>query len=170
MNSHWNLTLAIGYGKITGNPSTENLALPFEVALIATQTLQTKSKELTTMGQNLDENFDQMDRPYEFTKHVENLLKLRQDLWAGCVALSEAYVSAEKMGASFAQAEQLGVLLNKAYDELDQADDILLKNLDLLACIADTEFLSQCRGVLAGDYAEILPWWLDGRIERAAAQ
>jgi len=62
--------------------------------------------------------------------------------------------------------------VNRYVDALAVFDEALQtpENLALLSTLVNLPLLENWRQSLAGDYKEVLPWWLDGTLERAAQQ
>jgi CRISPR-associated endonuclease/helicase Cas3 len=97
------------------------------------------------------------------------LLEARMEAWAAYVAIDEAYqVSVEDRSprqAAFGQA------LDEVLDRLEEFDRELQAQADLLAAgIARYPLLTNWRESLGPAYREVLPWWLDGRLEDEAAR
>jgi CRISPR-associated endonuclease/helicase Cas3 len=94
------------------------------------------------------------------------LLEARMQAWGVYIAIDEAYqVSVEDRSA---EKDELGRALDEVLDRMAEFDRELQARTDLLARIARYPLLENWRGSLGADYREVLPWWLDGRLEEEA--
>ena len=85
---------------------------------------------------------------------LSGLLHARMDAWAASIHLDA--VAEESATAS----------VDAAIDRFDRA---LCRREDELSTLASTRLLSNFRSMLAPEYSDPLPWWLDGRLEERAA-
>jgi len=94
------------------------------------------------------------------------LLEARMESLFVLEALSEAQEASWNEPASI----PLWDAVNRYVDALAAFDEALQtpENLALLSTLVNLPLLENWRQSLAGDYKEVLPWWLDGTLERAA--
>lgn len=109
---------------------------------------------------HLGERWEGAVDPAEGDEYCARLLQFRMDLWAAEVALDRSL------------ADTPGDTLEREVDRFDEAvgrfDLALEGQADLLSTITGTRLLDNWRAMLAEEYREDLPWWLDGTLEDAA--
>jgi hypothetical protein len=128
-----------------------------DIAMRAFDNLLLRVADLTTSANQLGDFFDSSDVPSGAEDSCLDLLHSRMDVWAGCIALIEAlHDTQDAMG------------LDRLIDALADCDRAMQAQAELLAVAAETELLDTWRGCLANEFAQALPWWLDGTPERAA--
>ena len=97
---------------------------------------------------------------------VASLLHARMDAWAASLQLDDV---AEHVDDDAIRSELEAAMdtFDIALERLDRAIDM---RQDYLSTLAGTRLLSNLRGMLAPEYHDPLPWWLDGRLEAKAAE
>ncbi|MFM8498122.1 MAG: hypothetical protein ACKOEM_21770, partial [Planctomycetia bacterium] len=97
---------------------------------------------------------------------VAGLLHARMDSWAALLQLDDVL---EHCSDTADRAN-----LEKAFEEfeaaLDDFDRALFTRQDYLATLTGTHLLDNFRSMLAAEYRDPLPWWLDGRVEAMSAE
>jgi hypothetical protein len=86
------------------------------------------------------------------------LLEIRTDAHATCLALDEAYAAALYEG--LAEAPAMGRRMHQVRRLIDILDGNLRKSIPLLRLAASTQLLKNWRRLLAPEYREMIPWWM----------
>lgn len=97
---------------------------------------------------------------------VAGLLHVRMDSWAALLQLNDVLEHCSNDGDRAALAAATGDL-EAAIDRFDRA---LFARQDYLATLTGSHLLDNFRGMLAPEFRDQLPWWLDGRLEAKAAE
>ncbi len=119
-------------------------------------------------ARRLEEKLLAADGEVEENERCFGLLEARMQAWGIYVAIDEAYqVSVEDRGS---KKDELGRAIDEILERMAEFDRELQARTDLLARIARYPLLENWRRSLAAEYADPLPWWLDGRIEEEAAR
>jgi len=94
------------------------------------------------------------------------LLQSRMDSWAAFIAIDEAYEDAHRDADP--QLARFDAVVQSLLDALDRFDRVLQtgESLEILSVTTDTELLRNWRLLLADEYRECPPWWLDGTLEQ----
>ena len=141
----------------------------FGVSPEADFTLNPRAFEMASTGliEKLSRMLRRMDRVIEKTSASETareaalqLLELRTDTHATCLALDEAYAAALYEGK--AEATAMGRRMHQVRRLIGILDGNLRKNIPLLRLAASTQLLKNWRRLLAPGYRALPPWWLDG--------
>jgi hypothetical protein len=130
-------------------------------------TLDPRAFEMASTGliEKLSRMLRRMDRVIEKTSATETaretalqLLELRTDTHATCLALDEAYAAALYEGK--AEATAMGRRMHQVRRLIGILDGNLRKNIPLLRLAASTQLLKNWRRLLAPKYRALPPWWL----------
>lgn len=145
--------------------------LPPRMAVAAAKQLANYLIQWTNDARTLPQRWDDAPHPAEAEEMCLELLEARMETWAAYIALDEAF--AEALETPEPQdnpqaAAALGAQMDNVPGLINAFDDALIEQIPLLATAANTELLNNWRALLAQPYREILPWWLDGTLERAA--
>jgi hypothetical protein len=162
------LAVALGRCRLFGVDlhKDEDGALPPKLAAAAAFKC---SKEMHNWGEVVTATARQWDAG-DFDDDCEleagNLVFVRMDFWAAYIAIEEGYQAWLVAGDEVA-----GEGLRKAFKDLTKAsrtlDDIMQSHLDVICTAAATEMLTNWRSKLAEPFRTVLPWWLDGSLEKA---
>ena len=97
---------------------------------------------------------------------VAGLLHARMDAWAAMLQLDEvlAYCSDD------ADRDSLEAAVESFEAAVDRFDRVLFTRQDYLATLTGTHLLDNFRHMLAPEFRDPLPWWLDGRLESLPAE
>jgi hypothetical protein len=138
--------------------------LPPKMALAAADVLRTCVQRWTQNAKSLPDEWGECDDQSEADDLCLNLLDSRMECLACEAALSEAYLDAYDLNDALAES------LSSAIKRIDAAriefDEQLQKVADLLSTLALTNYFSNGRALFKHFVLEeLLPWWLDGRIE-----
>ena len=97
---------------------------------------------------------------------VAGLLHARMDAWAASLQLDDV----AKHVTDDATRSELEAALDAFDITLERLDRAIDRRQDYLSTLAGTRLFSNLRGMLAPEYRDPLPWWLDGRVEAKAAE
>ena len=99
---------------------------------------------------------------------IADLIHRRIQFQAAFVALHDAIVNQWDSADLESRLDRL----NTIADKMDEDDARLQRPemMEWLATIAERPYLSNLRGLLVGEFAETPPWFLDGTLERYAAE
>ena len=147
----------LGADDATLTPEIAHAAVDQAVAMIARWTVRTGS-----MGDEFDAAVDAT----EGELCCEDRLVCRMDCWAAMEIVLEAALAATEDEDPRAGTLHDGVA--RLGDAIGDYDAALQQQVDLLTVVCGTGILDEWRDSLAPEYAKVLPWWLDGTLERAA--
>ncbi|MBI2100876.1 MAG: hypothetical protein HYT47_02570 [Candidatus Vogelbacteria bacterium] len=161
---------ALGYCRLFGVEPGEDLdgTLPVPIAQAALEVLNQNLMTWTSDAEHLESEMDGTTHPVEAENLCFGLLESRMGSWAADVSIHEAYLAC--VSESNPQSESFGVALDALTERFDRFDEALRAKADWLAVAAETQLLENLRGLLKGEYRDLLPWWLDGTLERVASQ
>jgi len=97
---------------------------------------------------------------------VAGLLHARMDAWAALLQLDDVLACC----SDDADRSLLEAALGDFDAALDRFDRALFTRQDYLLTLSGTHLLDNFRGMLAPEFLDPLPWWLDGRVEALAAE
>jgi hypothetical protein len=135
-------------------------------------TLDARAFEMASTGliEKLSRLLRRMGRVIEKTSATESaretalqLLEIRTDAHATCLALDEAYAAALYEGK--VEAPAMGRRMHQVRRLIDILDGNLRKNIPLLRLAASTQLLKNWRRLLAPEYRATAPWWMAGETE-----
>lgn len=166
------LAAALGRCRIYGTDLGEyDGVLPSNIVITAARELASHvAKVKTRMEEFAREWHAEKTEVEEFEDEdaVCGFLFMRMDFWATCIAIGDAYQDSllrePNADGTFRNA------LAQAMEEVKALDAEMQKHLDILSNAVATEMLNNSRGMLADEYREALPWWLDGCLERVFAE
>jgi hypothetical protein len=145
--------------------------LPTNIAIPAARELSTHIQKLNTRMKKFAEEWhtDKTEiEEFEDDDAVCGFLFMRMDFWASFIAIDEAYQDSlerePNADGTFRKA------LSQVVEDTKMLDAEMQKHLNILCNAAGSELLNNWRGMLAGEYGEALPWWLDGCLERVFAE
>jgi hypothetical protein len=95
---------------------------------------------------------------------VAGLIHARMDSWAAILQLDDV---AEHV-ADDAARQALATALARLDEALERFDRALDTRQEYLSLLAGTNLLANLRAMLAPQFRDPLPWWLDGRLEAQA--
>jgi hypothetical protein len=90
-----------------------------------------------------------------------DILGCRETIAAVLEAVTETYMREP-------EAKQLGENIGQIADIIMDLDDKMQKKADTLSLAASTHWLENQRLLLADEFRELMPWWLDGTLEKRA--
>jgi hypothetical protein len=99
--------------------------------------------------------------PEESEDLLASLVHARMDSWAGMIQLDDVAEHA----AGDPAAATLEAAIDRFAGSLDRFDRAIFARQEELGQLTATRLLTNLRGMLAPEYRDPLPWWLDGRIE-----
>ncbi|MCL6502310.1 MAG: hypothetical protein K6T86_06455 [Pirellulales bacterium] len=171
----YQVAVALGRCRLFGvDPGELDGTLPPDMALAAACQLACYLSEWTHVDvPTLPQRWEDAADPAEAEEMCLELLEARMEAWAAFVAIDEAYAATLVAGDAPPHPETAARLaheLDGLPARLDAFDHALAEQIPLLATAADTQLLNNWRALLAPPYRELLPWWLDGTLERAAQQ
>lgn len=157
------LAVALGKCRLHGvELGEDDGTLSFAMAKAAVDQLVIGTAELIESAEKLGERYDNTYDPVEIHDHVTFLIEDRIDSWAAFIAIDDAYgAELEKNDSDDAMPTKLMPLISL----IEKYDDVLMKNMDILTII-DDRVIEKWKSSLRADFAEFLPWFLDGRIEK----
>jgi len=97
---------------------------------------------------------------------VAGLIHARMDAWAASLQLDDV-VEHIADDATRPKLDAAMAAFDVAIERLDRSLD---KRQDYLSTLAGTHLLANLRNMLAPEYRDPLPWWLDGRLESKAEE
>lgn len=97
---------------------------------------------------------------------VAGLLHARMDAWAASLQLDDVV----ELVVNDATRPKLEAAMDAFEIALERLDRSLDKRQDYLSTLVGTCLLPNLRNMLAPEYRDPLPWWLDGRLEAKAAE
>jgi hypothetical protein len=138
-----------------------------QVAIAAAEIGETFLRQWIEHAEQLGVRWDQAEPELAETMCAE-LLEARMEALFVLEALSEAQDASWNEPASI----ELWDAVNRYVDALAVFDEALQtpENLALLSTLVNLPLLENWRQSLAGDYKEVLPWWLDGTLEKVDQQ
>lgn len=171
----YQVAVALGRCRLFGvDPGELDGTLPPDMALAAARQLAFYLSEWAHVHvPTLPQRWEDAADPTEAEEMCLELLEARMEAWAAFVAIDEAYAATLVAGDAPPHPETAARLAHELDDlpaRLDALDNALAEQIPLLATAADTQLLNNWRALLAPAYRELLPWWLDGTLERAARQ
>jgi hypothetical protein len=137
------------------------LAVPASVELLRIL------KHTATCAEELPAKFDKAE-PFEDISHCTSILHLLMETWATAISFEESFrFYVERTGDI---DSKLGHQYDKILDAFRSLDSTLQdeEKLGLLSVATELPLLENWRLMLAEPFREVLPWWLDGRLEAAA--
>lgn len=171
----YDLAVALGNCRLFGVEPGEDLdgTLPPDIALAAAREAERVAAAEAERAGGLGPAFDGAEAGEEQEDLACGALEGRMELWAAAVAVDESYEAAVEAAAGSEDPvpldpELLGEALDRLGNALADLDDRLREAKGILSVAAGTRLLSNWREALAPPYRGILPWWLDGTLEREA--
>ncbi|HYE20821.1 MAG TPA: hypothetical protein VEA69_20410 [Tepidisphaeraceae bacterium] len=172
--------LALGRARLFGAevPPADDFTLRPAAAAAAATVLYRLVRRATDVARELPR---QMRRAGAYGRRdvALELLELRTDAWAAYLAIDEA-LAAETYeptedpaqgttvtGPAAGRRDVLGKRVGMLVRATENLDANLQKRIALLKPAAGTRLIENWRRLLAPAYRELLPWWLDGRLESA---
>jgi hypothetical protein len=168
--------LALGRARLFGAeiPPADDFTLRPAAAAAAATVLYRLVRRATDVARELPR---QMRRAGAYGRRdvALELLELRTDAWAAYLAIDEAlaaetYEPTEDpaQGTTVTTAgrpDVLGKRVGMLVRAIENLDANLQNRIALLTPAAGTRLTENWRRLLAPAYRELLPWWLDGRLE-----
>lgn len=165
----FHLAVALGRCRLFGADLGENDGtLPANVATGAAHHATRRAQAWQAAVARLAERFDTAADDLEAELLCIDLLECRQNCWAVVEALDEAILAAES--GEVATVSQLKDAVEEFGQEARRFDCALEAEQSILSVVVGTGLLDEWRGSLAEEYREILPWYLDGTLERVATE
>lgn len=164
------LMVARGYVRISDPLAENRSSVGVETILSAVPPLLEEIAAVEEDARLFASTFDSVEEPVELEEGALSLLRSRRDLWAAFVTVSDLWEVALDSPAPMPDGLQEGVY--RLSEALTVLDAVMAESptVELLAACVDAEWLDVERRRLAGVYAEMPPWWLDGRFERLNAR
>jgi hypothetical protein len=152
------LAVALGWCRLTKAQVSPNLdgTLPSDVALAAVRRLSEQIEDCIVDLETLEARWTDAS-PIEQDDIACTPLEFRMDAWAAQVALREV--------ENVEGIDHLQIAFT-----LGQFDGALRAQIDTLCTIVDLPLLDNWRGTLTEPFLSQLPWWLDGTLEKRAAE
>jgi len=165
----YQLAVALGRCRVFGvqAPADIDGTLHPPVAVAAAEVGIQYLRQWTERAHRLGQDWDASEPEIAETLCAETLEFLMETLFV-MEALSEAFEADLEQGGSRDLWEAIGHY-TEALGELDRALQTP-ENLALLSTVVRLPLLDNWRQSLAGDYKEVLPWWLDGTLEKVDQQ
>lgn len=161
------LASALGRCRLFGvELGVNDATLPPDIALAATDRALELIACWTDRARQLGKEIDSVTDSEECELCVEDVLSCRMDCWAVIEIVFEAALAA--MDDGDAREESLHECVARLGKEIAAYDEALQQGIDCLTLACGTDLLDTWRDALAPEYREVLPWWLDGTIERVA--
>jgi hypothetical protein len=157
----WCRLLAIDLGQLPGS-------LPIPRALAAARA---QTDELICWGRDasdLSAHWSRCDDPEEAEALCVRQLERRMDAWASYIVLDAVYL--ECLEDRDEREHLVTAAVNELVDRLSAFDRALQGEMELLSLVCNSTLLDSWRHSLAPPFRDPLPWWLDGRLERAAKE
>jgi hypothetical protein len=165
----YQLAAALGRCRLFGvdlGEDDETLAVP--VALAAVRQWLVYAEQWRRQAKDLPQRWDAASSEIEADSLCFDLLEARMESWAVFVAVDEAYEECLHSGDPGYGAFVLK--LDRMMEEMDELDAALIEQKDLLCVAAGTCLLKNWKQLLSQEYADTLPWWLDGALEAVHQQ
>ena len=169
LRAAFDVVKAVGYCRLYGvRVPKRNLALSSGLLIAATKEATKRLRDEMALP---PAPFEEIEDPVERDDFGCCLLSLCMDVWAVGIALDKGYLEhLENAHAAFVRP-----VWAKAYEEvMDEVGvqwDLFSRYLESaemrepLLVAGRTNLLKNWRHLLAPKYKEVLPWWLDGRLE-----
>lgn len=166
MAAAYRLALCLGYCRLLGIDLPDDIdgILPAREAMAAAEELIRHLGVWVEEAQQLPDRWDSAPAGVE-DAYCTDILEARNDAWAACWAISEAYedcvVHGEETGKEF------DGVIDRVSDALDRFDAVLQQPeiLSLLSTVAGTPLLNNWRKMFRITESGYVPWWLDGTLE-----
>lgn len=155
------LAVALGRCRIFGVTPEQDGVLPPWIALAAAHELLRQTRDFTKTVKEFVEQYNRDDEDDQF--QAGHILFMRMDLWAGYIAIDEAYQAA--IVALDDACREFRQILSPLTQETEALDAEMQSNLEILCVTTETNLLSNWRDLLAEPYKTLPPWWLDGSLE-----
>lgn len=143
------------------SPLPPELLVPASLGLL--DVIETAREEAST----LPERFDEAE-PIEDRSLCNSVLHLLMDTWASFIVIDEEYqLHLEEVHSL---DTPFGNLMRQILDAFDRLDEAVQQDeqIKLLSIATELPLLDNWRKMLVEPYSDVLPWWLDGRLENAA--
>lgn len=145
-------------------PESFDGSLSAAIATAAARDLREHLVVETLSFDDFPETWEQTQSQVELELLCCDVLETRMDAWAVVVSAAEALMAADD--EPFEQVNSLNQAIEQLLDAVDRFDSVLLQNKEQLCIATDTRLLDNWRNLLAEEYRLVLPWWLDGTLER----
>lgn len=157
------LAVALGSCRLFGiDAGTLDGTLPTRTAIAACAGAIARIRHDLEIARSLAERFDAAIGPEVFEVACAPI-EARMNLWAAVIAIDEADMAA--LERDDPGRPDLNHALHRVLDGLDELDSALRAEKGVLCIACDTDLLTNYRTMLAPEYGEVLPWWLDGTLE-----
>lgn len=158
------LAIALGRCRLYGVETPLDGTLPANVAQAAAKELAQVVAEWQDSATSLEHRFYAVD-PIESETMACDLVEQRSLIWAAMEAIEEAIDAADEAGSN---VDELDLAADRATEEIAKHDEVLQtpEVMQILATVAGTSLLESTRENLDPQYQEMLPWWLDGTLEK----
>lgn len=140
---------------------SSTVAAAFDDFLCTLSAIETNARQLPS-----DFDWSELD---EAVDCCTSILHDRMEVWAAFIGIQAAYeLLRDREPAAWSQ---LKIAMSQLLEALERLDDLLqqAEYMQLLSVAAERRLLENWRRMLAGEYRELLPWWLDGTLEQIAA-
>lgn len=164
------LAQTLGYCRLFGIEPPPDLdgSLPVNVALAATRRMLGVLDRAMEESDVFPERWEAARSQLEMELLCSDLLHTRMNAWSVLLAVDEAALGASQ--AADPGTEALDVEVDRLITAIHRFDVALRRDEELLSTVCETRLLDNWRSLLGEEYAGALPWWLDGTLERAAAE
>jgi hypothetical protein len=143
-------------------------SLPAPLALVAAEMLGRLVDGWIRDVENLRDRLNDVRNGEEADELCFGVLEARMEAWAAFVVINEAYqVCAEDRSPEHGR---FAPLMDTVLGGIETLDRLMQERIDVLARVAAFPLLENWKRLLGPTSAEVLPWWLDGRIEQRATQ
>jgi len=133
---------------------------PVWLAVVAAKRLVGLLEQAASDAENLPKLWEDCTSD-EAEDLVAGLLHARTDAWAATIQLDEVLENSP-------DETELEAAIERVDAALDRFDRALFTRQDELSTLASTLLLANFRSMIAPEYSDPLPWWLDGRLETRA--
>ncbi|HBO44521.1 MAG TPA: hypothetical protein DD670_11420, partial [Planctomycetaceae bacterium] len=159
------LARALGYCRLFGVEAGElDGILPANEAIAAAEELRRFLDLCIEDAKQLPGRWDEAPAQVEEALCAD-LLEARMDVWAVGVALGESLedcvVSVEPEAEELGNAVEQTLVLRDTFDEILR----LPEQMVLLSVLVTIPLLENWRAILAPEFQDCIPWWLDGTLE-----
>ena len=159
------LAVTLGYCRLTDTGLGDcDGVLPDNFAMAAARELSNQLRNLLAQLKGFVVSDKTNMESCEYSETVSGFLHARMDFWAARTAVDEAYMDDPQREPNANEAF-LELCAQVSRDE-EVLDAEMQEHLDILHNAGGTNLLSNLRSILHPAYSNVLPWWLDGRLEQ----
>ena len=148
--------------------------LPPRIALAAAEEcsrqLRNRAEKAKTLAQELDEKTthpanEEVRGDLDTALEIGNFIFVCMDLWAGLVAIDEAYHAC--VGTDDSATAALRQTITQTVADSQALDEVMQDNIDTFCIAAETSLLDNWRSLHVEPYRSMVAWGRDGTLETA---